>query len=115
MVCMRMEEVRYAIRHTVCPCRHLQVGGLLKNAGKTEKVHSAGKRRRLEQSVSFGSKIATNIDQSRAAIPFSMSQQSPQALLGGSAILIEHLTDDTATACEHNLEVVHALPFAQCE
>jgi hypothetical protein len=44
-----------------------------------------------------------------------MSQQSQQALLGGSAILIEHLTDDTATACEHNLEVVHALPFAQCE
>jgi hypothetical protein len=44
-----------------------------------------------------------------------MSQQSQQALLRGSAILIEHLADDTATAGEHNLEVVHALPFAQCE
>src|ERR1700727_3099607 len=115
MVSIWIEEVEYAIRQTVCACRHLQVGGLLKNAGKTEKVYSAGKRRRLEQSVSFGSKIATNIDQSPPAIPFSVSQQSQQALLGGSAILIEHLTDDTATACEHNQEVVHALPVAQCE
>ena len=43
--------------------------------------------------------ITRNVDESRAAIPFSLSQQGQQPLLRRSSVLVKHLTHD-ATAGE---------------
>jgi hypothetical protein len=62
-VSVEIQEVEDAIRRQAVPlCRRRQAYGLLEDASEAEKVHPAGKRRRLEASVLSCSMIARNID-----------------------------------------------------